>query len=43
MVIVTIKCTTSSSKAAKAVNIMVDAVGNSFNKKKGYRPALNEE
>ena len=41
MVIITIKCTTSSSKATKAVNIMVDAVGDAFKKKQGYRPALN--
>jgi hypothetical protein len=41
MVIVTIKFTNTSSKAAKAVNVMVDAVGDMFKKKQGYRPALN--
>ena len=42
MVIITIKCTKTSSKAVKAVNVMLDAVGDIFKKKQGYRPALNE-
>jgi hypothetical protein len=43
LVVITIKCTSSSSKAVKAISIMIDAVNDMFKKKQGYRPALNEE
>lgn len=42
MVIIVMKCTKTTSKLAKSVNIMLDVISDMFKKKQGYRPTLDE-